>query len=85
MSQKSLSVKIAQANILLRRLEKISADSTWSHRASGIRASLAKTLACIHVQAKPTQEGKLDQLMAQGYHVLEEAARDIPEDPSSIS
>ncbi len=83
MSKSSLKVKLTQAETLLLRLEKISADSTWSHQASGIRASLAKALTNISIQADSKQLKKLDELMEKGYRVLEKAAQEIPEDPSS--
>lgn len=82
MSKTPLKVKIAQAETLLLRLEKISADSPWSHQASGIRASLAKALRTISIQPDPNRLEKLDGLMAKGYRVLEKAAQEIPEDPS---
>jgi hypothetical protein len=84
MFKNPLSVKITQAKILLQRLEKISADSRWSHQASGIRASLAKTLASITTQSEPAQVEKLDLLMGQGYQILEKVAREIPEDFSPL-
>jgi len=67
------------ARILLFRLEKISADSPWAHRASGVRASIAKLLARGH----PSQEdfcrsAHLAALLSQGFEILEKAAGQIP-------
>jgi len=62
------------AKILLDRLERISADSPWAHQASGIRASLAKTLS----QADADFE-QLSALLEMGFFILESAAGEIPE------
>jgi len=64
-----------QAQILLDRLERISADSTWAHQASGVRASLAKTLN----ESDPDRAG-LKKMIAMGFKILEKAAAEIPED-----
>ena len=61
------------AKMLLSRLERLSADSTWAHQASGLRGSLIRSL-----EAKEEQS-KLENLIAQGYELLEKAAREIPD------
>jgi hypothetical protein len=64
-----------ETQLLLDRLERISADSPWAHQASGVRASLAKCLAgenCSHE--------KIKDLLMRGYQILEKAAGEIPED-----
>lgn len=68
--------------MLLLRLEKLSADSPWSHRVSGIRASLAKKIS--GDQPGPDQERRqeIKRLMTLGYQILERAAREIS--PGSI-
>ncbi len=65
---------VLMAKILLDRLERISADSPWAHQASGIRASLAKTLS----QADADLE-QLSALLETGFFILESAAGEIPE------
>lgn len=64
-----------QAQILLDRLERISADSEWAHQASGIRASLAK-----RINLENHKDNVFQQLMEQGYLILEKAAAEFPED-----
>lgn len=64
-----------QARILLDRLERISADSQWAHQASGIRASLAK-----RINLENHEGNVFQQLMEQGYWILEKAAAEFPED-----
>ena len=63
------------AKILLDRLERISADSSWAHQASGVRASLAKTISLVDPDVK-----QLTSLLKMGFLVLEKAAGEIPEE-----
>ncbi|MDZ7318945.1 MAG: hypothetical protein ONB11_07310 [candidate division KSB1 bacterium] len=65
----------AAANLLLTRLEHISADSYWAHRASGIRRSLVRILESLE-QNIPVQDSVLRPLLEQGFFVLEQAARE---------
>ena len=74
MSKPIPSNPVLLAKILLDRLERIPADSTWAHQASGIRASIAKA----------TSYGNLDlellsPLLELGFLILENAAGEIPE------
>ncbi|MBS1249964.1 MAG: hypothetical protein MAG431_01553 [Chloroflexi bacterium] len=62
------------ARSLLHRLERISSDSSWAHRASGIRASLSKAMG--EKNASPAQ---VEDLINIGFHILEKAAQEIPE------
>ena len=74
MSIKSSSKPVQIAQILLNRLERISADSGWAHQASGVRASLAKVLS----QKDPDLD-YLSPLLDLGFLILENAAGEIPE------
>ncbi|MCJ7715901.1 MAG: hypothetical protein MUO54_05195 [Anaerolineales bacterium] len=81
MKNRSFKQQAKIAKILLSRLEKISADSPWAHQASGIRASIAKTLS----QQEHTQQktiGDLDSLLVLGFDILERAAGEIPDESS---
>lgn len=73
--------QIAQAKTLLQRLEKISPDSKWSHQASGIRSSLAKSLSNLTREPGPREINKVKGLMTMGFQILERAAQEIPLDP----
>jgi hypothetical protein len=65
-----------RARLLVQRLGRLSADSAWAHKASGVRASLDKLLTLIEAgQADPDQ---LVPLLQQGTEILEEAAKAIP-------
>jgi hypothetical protein len=69
--------KILRAKILVQRLERLSADSIWAHRASGMRAALDKILSHIEagVEYRPDD---LDALVQDGFEILEKAAQEIP-------
>jgi hypothetical protein len=69
MSNRTHANPSLMANILLDRLERISADSSWAHQASGVRASIAKIIS----------QGDLDltqlsPLLELGFLILENAA-----------
>ena len=56
--------QLLQAQILVRRLERLSADSIWARRASGIRASLDKFVAEINPEGQYVEQ-KLADLISQ--------------------
>jgi len=63
------------AKFLLDRLERISADSSWAHQASGIRSALSKKLS-----GADYEEEDLKTLIEPGFQILENAAGEIPGD-----
>ena len=74
---------IEQAVLLVRRLERISADSFWAHRSSGVRGSLLRTLEDLNsgtsITGKIMDPGDLEnlaRLIEAGYKLLENAARE---------
>ncbi len=75
MPSEELRDLLSFAKLVLDRLEKISADSPWAHRASGVRASLAKSLS----NPRPDLEA-LELLLVLGFEILEKAAAEIPEE-----
>jgi len=68
--------RLYKARLLVDRLERLSADSIWAHRASGVRASLHKALA-------RSEDGEssadLDALIELGFDILEKAAQEMPD------
>jgi hypothetical protein len=60
-------------------LEKISSDSPWAHQASGIRASLAKTLSREDLSSSSEASHTLESLLELGFKILEKAAGEIPD------
>jgi hypothetical protein len=61
-------------------LERLSADSVWAHRASGLRGSLLKALDNLETrQPTPAEMSELNRLIQIGFEILEKAAREIRE------
>ena len=66
---------LALLNQLLARLEKISADSVWAHRASGVRGALIRMLESIE-NGKSVSSLELTRLMDMGFYILQKAAEE---------
>jgi hypothetical protein len=60
---------------LLSRLERVSVDSYWAHRASGIRGALLKVLEMIEA-GKTVHETRLSGLTEDGFRILRNAAKE---------
>ena len=71
------------AKFLVTRLERLSADSFWAHRASGLRGSLLRSLEAVEEprNAAPTEMAErtqaLQRQVEQAYIILNNAAREI--------
>lgn len=63
-------------HILLARLERISADSYWAHRASGVRGSLLRVMEKLEGH-RPVSTSELKRIMDLGFFILEKAAEEI--------
>jgi len=63
-------------HILLARLERISADSVWAHRASGVRGSLLRLLEKSE-KGHPIQRSELKRMMDLGFFILEKTAEEM--------
>ncbi len=61
--------------LLLPRLERISVDSYWAHRASGVRGALVKILEQMEAGDK-VDPVSLEKNIAVGFEVLKEAAEE---------
>jgi hypothetical protein len=61
--------------LLLPRLERISADSYWAHRASGVRGALLKMLEQME-SGKPIDTVALKKNIAVSLEILAKAARE---------
>ena len=61
--------------LLLARLERVSVDSYWAHRASGVRGSLLHALENLEAGAA-VNGAELDSILDEGFAILERAARD---------
>jgi hypothetical protein len=67
----------AQAEViqlLLARLARISADSPWAYKASGLRGSLMRCLDELEAGRAPASE-HLNALLAYGFEILEKVAQ----------
>ena len=69
--------QLSQAKILVDRLARLSADSIWARRASGLRASMDKAVAQIEAGQSVDQE-QFDHLVSLGFEMLRKAAEEIP-------
>ncbi|MBM3145893.1 MAG: hypothetical protein FJ010_13190 [Chloroflexi bacterium] len=68
--------RLFKARLLVSRLERLSADSIWARRASGVRASLHKALARLD---EAQGFDVLDTLIEMGFDILEKAAQEVPD------
>lgn len=71
---------LAAARLLAARLERLSVDSIWARRSSGLRGSLLKWLEA--QEAGPFENAAdayshLRVLLQHGFRMLENAAREI--------
>jgi len=67
------------ARHLIARLERLSVDSHWAHRASGLRRSLMRYLDDIEAgkTLDKDTERHLEKLIHQGFRIVESAAREM--------
>ncbi len=61
--------------LLLPRLERISVDSYWAHRASGVRGALVKLLEQMEAGTE-VDSAALKMNIAVGFEILKEAAEE---------
>ena len=61
--------------LLLARLERISVDSYWAHRASGVRGALVKLLAQMET-GEPIDPTSLQANLVVGFEILRRAAEE---------
>lgn len=69
--------QIALARLLAARLERLSADSIWARRASGLRGNLLKALEATE-SGSNLDSARLEPLIRLGFEMLAAAAREIP-------
>jgi len=61
--------------LLLARLERISVDSYWAHRASGVRGALTKLLGQMEI-GEPVDPASLETNFRVGFEILRKAAEE---------
>ena len=72
--------RLERAWLLASRLERLSVDSQWARRSSGLRGALLRLIERME-NAEPLdskETAHLDRLFEQGFEILKRAARDIP-------
>jgi hypothetical protein len=70
------------ASLLISRLERLSADSHYAHRASGLRGSLLRFLEQVERSNQdgvllPIPAHQVEETLALGFDILEKAAREV--------
>jgi hypothetical protein len=71
---------IDQTLLLISRLERLSADSVWAHRASGLRGALLKALEVQETtfdSARSIDTDRLQALVDYGFRLVENAAKEL--------
>jgi len=70
---------LALVNRLIDRLEHLSADSTYAHRASGLRGSLLRYVERIEAgnRLNSDDQAQLNQLVEHGFEILILSAKEI--------
>ncbi len=69
--------QIELLRLLASRLERLSVDSRWARRASGLRGNIVKVLE--EAEACPVSAERLDLLIGRSFEILRAAAREIPD------
>ena len=78
--------QIELLRLLASRLERLSVDSHWARRASGLRGNIIKIIEQAD-NGEPITQRRLDLLTDNAFEILRQAAEDIPdlEDPTKNS
>ncbi len=64
--------------LLISRLERLSADSRWARRASGLRGNLLKVVGALE-EGGPIPDARLDALVESAFDLLRRGAQEIPD------
>jgi hypothetical protein len=67
--------EIKLIKLLLERLERVSVDSYWAHRASGIRGGLLNQLEVLE-KGTPAGQASISELISSAFDILTRAARE---------
>ncbi len=65
--------RLELTRLLLARLERISADSYWAHRASGVRGALLRMMEKLD-NGGTIQWSEMKRMTGLGFDILEKAA-----------
>ena len=64
--------------LMAERLERLSVDSHWARRASGLRGNMIKVLEKIDA-GQEVEAARLNPLIERAFEVLRHAAQEIPD------
>jgi hypothetical protein len=64
--------------LLTSRLERLSVDSHWARRASGLRGNIVKVLTEVEA-GENVETARLELLIDAAFDILRRAAQDIPD------
>ena len=64
--------------LMTERLERLSVDSHWARRASGLRGNMIKVLEEIDAEQE-VEAARLNPLIERAFEVLRHAAQEIPD------
>jgi hypothetical protein len=64
--------------LLASRLEHLSVDSHWAHRANGLRGNIIKIIELTEA-GESISTNRLDLLIETAFDILRKAAQDIPD------
>jgi hypothetical protein len=78
MERSDQDARIDLLRLLTSRLERLSVDSIWARRASGLRGSLIKALDAVD-SGREIPPVHLDMLIERSFQILRNAAREIPD------
>ena len=72
------SSQVELLRLLSSRLERLSVDSRWARRASGLRGNILKVIEEFDADRNVASE-RLDLLISRCFEILRAAAREIPD------
>lgn len=72
------AVDIELLRLLVGRMERLSVDSIWARRASGLRGNMVKVLEEIDA-GQEVESARVDLLTQRAFDVLRKAAQEIPD------
>ncbi len=73
-----VSKQVELLRLLAARLERLSVDSRWARRASGLRGNILKVLEETE-QEETVSTSRLDLLIDAAFDILRRAAQEIPD------
>jgi hypothetical protein len=83
LKQDEIEKLIEASRLLVSRLERLSADSMWAHRASGVRGALLRSIENLGKPGAPNDLLAADELLRleinvkNGFTLLEKAALEL--------